>query len=315
MDEPNHRSSHVMPTLRGGGTALAIGTLAALGVAQATTPTQTPFWLLTAVILGGAAALGFVEDVRGLPVAARLVGQTVLALVGALGLCAWGLADGLAPWLVPLGAVAGIFYVNAANFIDGINGISSAMGTIAGLHFSALGLLVDSQAVLVVGLILVGVFAAFWPWNAPTARIFLGDVGSYLLGAAVWFASLVAMTAGVNPIAAAAPMLISAVDVLITLLRRHRRGERLTEAHRDHIYQRLARAWGSHTRSTFFAATACGLACAGGLLMVWSGSWQSAAVRWSGIPLAVLIMIASVGLYVWGEYRTGTRTLTGGAGR
>ncbi|MEA3217863.1 MAG: UDP-GlcNAc:undecaprenyl-phosphate/decaprenyl-phosphate GlcNAc-phosphate transferase, partial [Acidimicrobiia bacterium] len=103
--------------------------------------------------------------------------------------------------------------------------------------------------------------AAFLPFNAPRARVFLGDVGSYGLGAGLALLLILAATR----IPAWAAILVPSVylaDVLATLFRRARAGKRLTEAHREHVYQRLAVVVASHGRVSLFVTGCSALAAA-----------------------------------------------------
>jgi Fuc2NAc and GlcNAc transferase len=111
-------------------------------------------------------------------------------------------------------------------------------------------------------LLLAAATLGFLPWNLPSARIFLGDVGSGFLG--FMLAAFVVAMSHVNPSLGLAwgilPGLFIA-DATVTLLRRAIRGERIFEAHRSHAYQKLARSLKSHRPVTiiYLAATACWL--------------------------------------------------------
>lgn len=215
-----------------------------------------------ALILGSAAfgLLGLVEDLRGVPSLRRLLAQALLAtamlpllLRDLSGPAAWRLifACGVLLWIVS--------YVNAFNFMDGINGISAMQVVVAGASWWAIG---DAESVTTLawgGAIIVGAAAGFAPYNFPQARAFLGDVGSYFLGA--WMAVLVVvgLRAGLPPEAVVAPVGVALADTLWTIIRRVRRGDRWHEPHNEHVYQRLVRAGFSHTTTTLFVG--------GGLLL------------------------------------------------
>lgn len=156
-------------------------------------------------------------------------------------------------WL-PLATLFFAANVNFVNFMDGINGISGLNGLVAGLAYAALGAAAAMPWLTVLGLITAVVFAAFLPWNLTPPGMFLGDVGSYLLGGLIGAMVIAALTNGISPIAALAPLAIYWTDTVLTLMRRLRRGERVFEAHRSHVYQRLTRCGLSHVTVASVAA-------------------------------------------------------------
>lgn len=224
-------------------------------------------WLLIEVARGGSPQMrwvavgslacglvGFVEDWRGLSVRSRLAGQFLLTGAIAAGLYAELGVSIL--WSVP-SAVVGVFYINSANFMDGVNGISSLHGMTLGGTAVVAGHLGQNPALSAFGAVVVGAFGGFLYWNFPKAAIFLGDSGSYILGAlefalAIWIWS----TTG-SIILAVAPMVVYSVDVVSTLIRRANRGDDVLAAHRDHIYQRVHQASNSHVAAatTVWVAT------------------------------------------------------------
>lgn len=243
VDTPNHRSSHTEATLRGGGLAVAASVLAGLVLAGALGIISWPFSAALMVAPISLAILGFVEDRFGLSVRGRLGLQFLLSALGSLAVLA---ALGAPIWLaLPLGLV-GVFTINAANFMDGVNGISSFEGVALGSTALAVGLIEGSPATATVGLVAAVSFVGFLPWNFPTARMFLGDSGSYLLGALALVSGTMAWYVSGSLLAAVAPFSIYAADVLATLFVRATRGEDLTASHREHGYQQLSRQYGNH---------------------------------------------------------------------
>ena len=253
VDTPNARSSHSGVIPRGGGFAVMVAML--VGVA-----TTGPDRSLT-IVAAGAALLGIVgliDDGADLPVKLRLGVQLLIG--GAVSVTVlFGDTVGITTIaFATLATVGFVAYVNAFNFMDGINGISSAQAIAAGVMFALLGALRDSDELLVGGLVLAAAFLAFVPFNALRAMIFLGDVGSYFTG--FWIAGLVllAIEAGVPPETALVPVLLWFADTGLALVVRIRNGERIGTAHSDHAYQRLARAWHSHTTVAAIAALTIG---------------------------------------------------------
>ena len=258
VDCPNERSSHRRPTLRGGGMAVLFVVLSAGLIFGRSS-------VVLLVLLGvalGLAALSFWDDLRPLPASMRFGGHAfaALCLVQGLGCPSVSLSldqnvglvlHSLPSWLLILLWITG--YTNAFNFMDGINGIAAGQAAITGLGMALLGVLAGNQSSVVSPTILLssviaGAALGFLPHNFPSARMFMGDVGSATLG--FLLAALVVWLARDFGWWLMVPMaLLHANFVLdsgITLLRRILRGERWYEAHREHFYQRLVRSGKSH---------------------------------------------------------------------
>jgi UDP-GlcNAc:undecaprenyl-phosphate GlcNAc-1-phosphate transferase len=245
MDVPCSRSSHSVPTPRGGGLPIAAAlVLAALLL-------HTLVALAFGMAVAAFAAIGFADDLRGLPVIARL-GMQAAASVLAAAVLAWRLgspvaAAGLAALLI---AVWIIGFVNAFNFMDGINGISAAHALVGGLAYACLGAWRHEFFLVGTGTAVAAGAVAFLPWNAVRARVFLGDVGSYGLGAALAVLAASAVIDGVPVEASIAPLALYLADTAWTLQRRIRAGEPWLEPHRTHTYQRLCDLNWTHQRVT-----------------------------------------------------------------
>lgn len=244
FDVPNHRSSHSRITLRGGGVAPLLGILVGGIWAGATLDGEAR--LLVGVVIAAAVIMslvGLAEDIRGLRVVVRAGLQL---LIGAAIAVTLGAASGI-HWLwIPVAALFFAANVNFTNFMDGVNGISGIHGLVVGLIYAALGALSDLPGLVAVGLIIAASFVAFVPWNFAPPGMFLGDVGSYLLGGVVGATAIAALTAGLDPVAALAPLAIYWADAVSTLFRRAAQGEPVFEAHRSHAYQRLTNTGFSH---------------------------------------------------------------------
>jgi UDP-N-acetylmuramyl pentapeptide phosphotransferase/UDP-N-acetylglucosamine-1-phosphate transferase len=242
LDRPEERSSHSKPTPRGAGliTGLSLTVALAIGFDR--------FRLSLAVVALLATALGSLEDLRGIGVAQRLVAQFG---IGAIFLAStWGL--GTVPAL-PLAIALIVFiagYTNAFNFMDGINGISSAAATVAGGSFIALGTVRRIADLALIGVVLIVVAVCFLPFNFPRARVFLGDSGSYSFGAVIACAAVAAWRLGIPADAVLAPLAIYLADTATVILRRAARRQPLTAAHREHAFQRLLLFGFSHAEST-----------------------------------------------------------------
>lgn len=239
LDVPNERSMHDRPVVRGGGIAVAIGLVVAplLGVWH---PARSGWIVVASALCFG--LLGLVDDLRrGLGARLRLSCQLMLAIAGSAGLAAAATASW---WSSVLATAAGAFaiagFVNAFNFMDGMNGVAASTAIVIGVTDAVLGSRHGLPALHGGGVALATCAAGFLPWNFPRARIFLGDVGSYLLGATIASLGVLAWLHGVAFDQVVAPAALFGTDVTATLVGRWRRGAPLFEAHREHVYQRLA---------------------------------------------------------------------------
>jgi Fuc2NAc and GlcNAc transferase len=258
LDVPNPRSSHALPTPRGGGLAIVVAVLLATTVMYARG--VVPGRLAGALLVGGPiiALIGFIDDLRSVSAAARLAVQ-----FAALSWCVWSLGRlppinfGFA--ILDLG-VAGsvvaviflVWFLNLYNFMDGIDGIASVeaisvMGFATLLDYWQGG---DFSTILLL-LVVAAAVAGFLFWNWPPARIFMGDAGSGFLGFCVGAIACSTIVSGRFSIWIWLILLGAfIVDATVTLSRRWLRGARLAEAHRSHAYQRLSRKYGSHSKIT-----------------------------------------------------------------
>lgn len=257
LDLPSDRSNHTVPIPRGGGIAVLAAVVA--GVLVGGDPVALA--LLAGVLI--AAGAGAVEDLRGLPIATRLLLTTVAAAALLVGLVAHGLLSGVAGGLVLVIAVPwSLAVVNATNFMDGINGISAATAIVAGSAYALLGGAVRSEPLVLLGSVVAAAGLGFAPYNMPRARVFLGDVGSYGIGAALAALSLLAVAEGLPVAAAVAPLALYLADTGATLLGRVRAGEPWRLPHKRHAYQRLVALGLPHTGVSALVA-ALTTVCAG----------------------------------------------------
>jgi UDP-N-acetylmuramyl pentapeptide phosphotransferase/UDP-N-acetylglucosamine-1-phosphate transferase len=201
------------------------------------------------------ATVGWIDDRRGLPVFTRLfIHLTAGVAVGVLA---------FQPEVSrPVTVVTFAFWIfwtatsiNFVNFMDGINGFVALQIAIFAGSLTLFGWRTASASWYPVAV--ATACLGFLPWNFPRARIFLGDVGSGALGFLVPVLAIVAMREqGVGFLQAYLPLTPLLGDATVTLIGRWYRGEKLTEAHRHHLYQRSVQLGAGHTRVTLaYAAT------------------------------------------------------------
>jgi UDP-N-acetylmuramyl pentapeptide phosphotransferase/UDP-N-acetylglucosamine-1-phosphate transferase len=239
-----------------------------------------------------AAIVGLADDFRPLPAAWKFVGQTLAALPVAIAL---PLAPDGVPFVLPspLAALASaalvLLFVNAWNFMDGIDGIAAWAAVVVCTSVLAVATGAGAALVAPVAMGLLAACLGFLPLNFPKARVFMGDCGSHALGfglAVLVLASPRIEIAGVALAASAAFL----VDVLGTLVLRARDGERLASAHRRHLYQLATRSGYSHARVTM-AYVAWMLASGVGMVMAQQAGREAIA--------AALVFFATVSAWWW----------------
>ena len=253
VDVPHERSSHTAPTYRGMGLATAAATFVAFVAAtlfgwtyRSAESLQLAVTIAAAILC--ALALGWLEDIRGVSIVRRAGLQLV---IGVLVSVSFATVQGTNILLLILGAIFVAGYINVANFMDGINGISGAHGLVAGLAYALTGWMVNLPWLALAGVAVAGAFAAFLPWNVrPGKNVFLGDAGSYVLGAALGTLAVGAWFADVPFLLAFAPLMTYLADAGTTLFRRFMAGEQWYKPHRTHTYQRLTDVGFSHLGST-----------------------------------------------------------------
>jgi len=303
LDVPNVRSSHAQPVPRLGGIGIlaalvlslgGLGLMRMLGWVEYSVFTRDIALILLAGT--GMAVTGLYDDFRGMRPATKFLVQFVLAgIVVALGMriesvgvLNWGpFAVGVLAFPLTILWLTG--FANIFNFMDGINGLAAVTAATYSGFFFVFAWRQGSVELAPMAVIVTGSSLGFLPHNLPRARTFMGDTGSLLLG--IVLALLVVRLAqkSPNPASLIGLLLVCSVylwDSGFTLLRRLRRGENIFQAHRSHLYQRLAQLGLSHASIT-------GLYLLLHLLM---GGLGLAYVRWANAMRAVILVFAGLTL-------------------
>ena len=287
IDIPSDRSSHDRPVIRGMGlaVAVAIGVMYTLALALGVVEVDRSVSLIVLAMMVASAALGWLEDYRGASVGTRL---GVQLLIGALGTGALIVSLGIAVWWWPVGVIATVAYINIANFMDGINGISGMHGTVVGLFYAWAGAANDMTWMMCAGLVVAGAFAGFLPWNLSRGTVFLGDVGSYVLGGSLVAIAIGAFLSGVYVEYLLPPLLIYLADTTVTLVKRVQRGEIWYKPHREHVYQRLTDVGLSHVQSSLDVTLATVLVS---LISLWGLRADGAGSVLAGLATAAVVVL------------------------
>lgn len=285
LDIPNERSSHSVPTPRGGGAAILIAFLFGLLAIYVKEVVSNPTFL--ALILGGGmiAGIGWLDDKRGVAAKWRLVVHIIaasLALyllqhVPELPFYEYSIWFSYAAYAIALLAI--VWSTNLFNFMDGINGLAGFEALFvscgAAIILFLAGETMHSASLLVLSASVLG----FLLFNFPKAKIFMGDVGSGTLGFAM----------AVYAIGTASEDIISpwswvilygyfVVDSTATLITRFLTGQRWFAAHNLHAYQKWARKSGSHAKVTL---------CILILNIVWLFPWAYLATRYNDYSMVI----------------------------
>jgi UDP-N-acetylmuramyl pentapeptide phosphotransferase/UDP-N-acetylglucosamine-1-phosphate transferase len=326
------RKTQAAPVPTSGGLAIAMATVMALyispllpdtGMAAGWTRglTEARLWPYAGLIFG-CLVIGAIDDVRPLPARAKLIALLALCVMAAsFGVRADVISvPGMGIVRLPFSiAVAGttaflIVIINAVNFMDGSDGL--AAGTLLAPLYVMTGLtafagifnaaaLSWSPAILLAGLSLAGALAGFLFWNVR-GRLYLGDSGSLLLGAVLGAQSLNTVDtlgrAGTPgevwlPVVLVLPFLI---DVLMTLIWRAWRGERLFEAHREHAYQLLRRAgWPAWSVAVLWWGLS--IVCAAAVLAPprFLRASEDAGPATASFSMFILLTVAGAALWIW----------------
>lgn len=252
MDIPNARSNHAMPVPRGGGLAIAGITLCGFLVATYWIGKLAGAWplIVAAWLLG---MVSFSDDVKGLPVKFRF-GVQLIAV--AIGLLLFPVKQSLGTdsllWIIPTYALITfiwLWFINLYNFMDGIDGITGVETICIMLGATIIFAMQDFPAAYMAlyATIVAGATFGFLFFNWHPASVFMGDVGSVVLGFIVgWMLIHMALIGQIVP--AIILPLYYLMDAGITITKRLIAGENIFQAHSQHYYQQAVRNGMKHSK-------------------------------------------------------------------
>jgi len=245
--EVNERSSHSVPTPHGGGIAIAITWFLGLSYLFYMNEIESSLYyaLMVGVVL---AVVSYLDDLYELSPKVRLITQSSVAVGGIVALGGLSSLDfglfSIENQVITniIAFVAIIWFINLYNFLDGIDGYAGSEAVFLGLAgfilFGGVHFLVLIVSVL-----------GFLIWNWHKAHIFMGDVGSTLLGYnvaifTIYYANQDASNLWIWLILFG----LFWFDATLTLIRRYKNGEKLSQAHKKHAYQRLNQSGWAHNK-------------------------------------------------------------------
>lgn len=281
LDTPERRRLHLAPVPRAGGIGIAVVMMFASLFVYLVLSNGDPVWIVIIVAIVIFSVLGFRDDLKPMPPGRKLllhlIAVTIVFLVSLL-LTSSG-------WLVSLvTALSYLMFVNVWNFMDGSNGMVGMQSLLFAVGFLLLGYF--SSGSYYYGLILATCCLGFLPFNFPVAHVFLGDVGSHVLGAAVVGLALLAYTEGQWSFTEIMCLFSGLwIDAVLTLLRRCVRGYKVTQPHRSHLYQYAIRLGYSHV-----ALCVCYAAWTSGIIILVGLSRQLAESSQRFLLVAVILL-------------------------
>lgn len=254
MDVPNARSSHEIPTPRGGGVAVVVSFLT--GLIWFSLAGYVSVGFLSLFIIAGfvVSLVGWFDDHGHVSARWRLLVHCVAASLvvyacgglPVLSILGWDVNFG---WLGHfLSIIALVWILNLFNFMDGIDGLAGGQAVISSLVVGTLLFVVFDQPGLANLHWLLGVCClGFLLWNFPVAKIFMGDAGSGFIG--IMLGALLLISSNIDQSLFWAWLIILGVfivDATYTLLTRFVCGVKVHDAHCSHAYQHASKKFNSH---------------------------------------------------------------------
>jgi UDP-GlcNAc:undecaprenyl-phosphate GlcNAc-1-phosphate transferase len=286
QDVPNERSLHDVPVPRIGGVGLMAGVLTAWALMLM----SLAWWVVLPVL--ALFAVSLLDDMRGLPVRQRLAVHVIAAvvLVAGSGMAAQNIL--LALLLLP----CVVWMTNLYNFMDGSDGLAGGMTFLGFTMYGLAALMHGDDTMAMLNFSIAAAALGFLYYNLYPAQVFMGDAGSIPLGFLAAAMGLWGWQQGHWP--GWFPLLVFSpfvADATVTLIKRTLRGVKITEAHREHYYQRLVQIGWGHRNVALFAYA---LMFAAGVSAIWgmrhSAEWIGFLfLIWGGVYALMMLVLDS----------------------
>jgi len=258
VDEPRDRGLAVRPTPRLGGLAIFAGAFTAAAIWL---PGREP-WTAVLVAMGVITIVGAIDDIVELPAWAKLLGQVAAAWIvvyqgvtvdvftapflGSVSLGAWG---------DPITVLGLVLVMNAVNFSDGADGLAAGVCAIAAGSFAFIAFDVGQRSAATLSAIVAGAALGFLVHNFPPAKVFMGDVGSNLLGLLLGTIAVLGTVKTSAVVGLIAPLVILAVpflDTTFVVLKRMKYRQPVYAADANHFHHRFSRIGFSSRRTILY---------------------------------------------------------------
>ena len=284
-DVPNERSSHQRATIRGTGIAIVLGCFGGF-IINWESSYSVLLLILVSVWFG---SIGFIDDVRSLSAKIRLSAQVVGSLLP-LFFLSFIHTHQFSLLLVLCGSFGVIAYVNAFNFMDGIDYISVMQTVVVAVSLVIAGNVLQIPLITIGASSVLGAVLGFLPFNGIIAKTFMGDIGSYFLGAWLSILTFVAFQNGSGLVFAISLGAIYFSDTGTTLARRVIRKQKWMEAHRQHEFQKMIDMGYSHVFVSIYVSFFSALSCLSGLFSLRSSAAGSLFSLSALAPISVIYL-------------------------
>jgi len=286
QDIPNERSLHDAPTPRIGG----IGMMAGVLTAWALMLMSLAWWVVLPLL--ALIAVSLLDDKHGLPVRQRLLVHVIAAAVLVIG--SGMAAQSILLALLVLPCV--VWMTNLYNFMDGSDGLAGGMTFFGFTMYGLAALMHGDDTMAMLNFSIAAAALGFLYYNLYPAQVFMGDAGSIPLGFLAASMGLWGWEKGHWP--GWFPLLVFSpfvVDATVTLVKRTVCGAKITEAHREHYYQRLVQIGWGHRNVALFAYA---LMFAAGVSAIWSMRHSTECpwflfLIWGGIYALLMLVLDS----------------------
>jgi glycosyltransferase WbpL len=304
IDIPNERSSHTQPTPRGGGIAVSIPIMISIVGLYLFHLISFPIFigmLISSLII---TIVGWLDDHKHIIFYWRVIFYSIASIwmiswVGSLDAISIGLIRIPLPYI--LGYIVTFFgllwLTNLYNFMDGTDGLAALQGICAGLFGGVLMLVEGETGLAIVCFIIVSSCLGFLYWNWPPAKIFMGDIGSCLLGFIFGSLALISDVTGTVSVSIWCILLsVFICDATFTLLKRIICREKWYDAHCSHAYQRLVQMGITHKQLAvaFFILNT---------ILIWPMSYAAYTMPFHAVYISIGIIVLMLMLWLLVQIR------------
>lgn len=297
VDTPVERSLHIQPTPNGGGIAILTSILVLGALATYLYPGYHAIGVIALCILI-VGSISLYDDLKGVRPAHRLIVHSLAAILLIISGFKWSsleLPGLLFYWPETVVSIVSylfiVWLINLYNFMDGIDGFAGGMAVIGFGTFSIFGFIWEEWYFMLLSMIIASSAAGFLVFNFPPAKIFMGDIGSSVLGLLVAVFALWGTKERIFPlwisILIFSPFI---VDATVTLIKRAINKERIWEAHNNHFYQKLTKSGWGH-KKTVLVEYFLMIMCSASALFI---NFRPATEKWLMLLSWVLVYIALI---------------------